>query len=194
MAAQFSLFEDAPEPTDRLLFGLFPPPEVAERITGVGEAARARNGLRGQLLLPERFHITLFHIGDYVGLPRDAVVKAADAAVDVIAHPFTVRFDRVASFRNGPFVMLGDEGELAALQAFRQTLGRAIARTGLKTKSSLTQFKPHVTLLYEKGVAVPEHPVAPVEWTAHEFVLVHSLLGQSRHIPLGRWPLKGSLS
>lgn len=191
MTAQFSLFDEAPEPTDRLLFGLFPPPEVAERIGRAGEAARARNGLRGPLLLTERFHITLFHIGDYVGLPRDAVANAEAAATEVVAHPFTVRFDRAASFRNGPFVLLGDEGDLAALQAFRQALGQAIARTGLKMKSSLTQFKPHVTLLYDKAALAPEQPVEPIEWTAREFVLIHSLLGQTRHIPLGRWSLKG---
>jgi 2'-5' RNA ligase len=37
-------------------------------------------------------------------------------------------------------------------------------------------------------VIAPEK-VAPIAWRAREFVLVHSLLGQTRHIPLARWPL-----
>ncbi len=184
------LFGD-PEPTDRLFFGLFPPPEVAARITVAGEQLRGRNGLRARLLHEERFHITLFHIGDYVGLPCEAVARAGQAAADLVAHPFEVKLDRAASFRNGPFVLLGGEADLAPVLAFRHALGQAIARTGLKTRSSLTQFKPHVTLLYAPGVVVEEQAVAPIQWTAREIVLIHSLLGQTTHIPLGRWPIAG---
>lgn len=43
-------------------------------------------------------------------------------------------------------------------------------------------------LLYDpQGIA--EHAIEPIRWTAREFVLVHSLLGRSRHVPLGRWAL-----
>jgi len=192
VAEQFSLFAEAPtEPTDRLFFGIFPSAEVAAHITAVGEAARARLGLKPQLLQESRFHITLIHIGDYVGLPNDAVARAEAAAGAVIAHPFDVRFDRLASFRNGPLVLLGGEDDLAAVVAYRQSLAAAIARTGLKTKSSLTQFKPHVTLLYDRQTLVDEQACPSVEWRAEELVLIHSRLGQTQHIPLGRWPLKG---
>jgi 2'-5' RNA ligase len=50
-------------------------------------------------------------------------------------------------------------------------------------------FTPHVTLLYD-GMSVAEQPVDPISWTVGEFVLVHSLLGQTRHIILDRWPLR----
>jgi 2'-5' RNA ligase len=33
--------------------------------------------------------------------------------------------------------------------------------------------------------------VEPIRWTVREFVLVHSLLGQTRHVPLARWSLGG---
>lgn len=132
---QPSLFADAPvEPTDRLFFGIFPPLEVAAQITAAGETARRRLGLRPALLQESRFHITLIHIGDYVGLPRDAVARAKAAAETVIAQPFEVRFGRMASFRNGPLVLLGAEDDLAALAAYRFSLASAIARTGLKMK------------------------------------------------------------
>jgi len=47
-----------------------------------------------------------------------------------------------------------------------------------------------VTLLYD-DVLVQERAVEPIRWTVSEFVLVHSLLGQTRHIPLARWSLGG---
>jgi 2'-5' RNA ligase len=49
-------------------------------------------------------------------------------------------------------------------------------------------FVPHVTLLYDaRNVTV--QPVDPLGWTVREFVLVHSLLGQTRYRVLGRWTL-----
>ena len=53
-----------------------------------------------------------------------------------------------------------------------------------------SQVTPHVTLLYD-DVLVEERAVEPIRWTVREFVLVHSLLGQTRHVPLARWPLGG---
>lgn len=47
---------------------------------------------------------------------------------------------------------------------------------------------PHVTLLYDDR-HVAEHAVDTIRWTVQEFVLVHSLVGQTLYIPLGRWPL-----
>ena len=31
--------------------------------------------------------------------------------------------------------------------------------------------------------------IEPIGWTAHEFVLVRSLLGRGTHVPVMRWPL-----
>jgi 2'-5' RNA ligase len=38
---------------------------------------------------------------------------------------------------------------------------------------------------------VAEEPVERVSWKVSEFVLVHSLQGQTRYIPLARWSLGG---
>ena len=38
-------------------------------------------------------------------------------------------------------------------------------------------------------VEIAAQTIEPITWTAREFVLVHSLIGQTRHIPLGRWAL-----
>ena len=75
------------------------------------------------------------------------------------------------------------------MHAFQKALGLSMAHAGLG-KQVARQFNPHVTLLYDRALA-PEAPVEPVSWTVSEFVLIHSLLGQTRHIVLGRWALQG---
>jgi len=45
-----------------------------------------------------------------------------------------------------------------------------------------------VTPLHD-GCRIGRHVVETVAWTVREFVLVYSLLGRTRHVPLGRWPL-----
>ncbi len=189
MSEQFSLFDSAPPPSDRLFFGIYPDATTAEAITGQAQALRGARGLSGRPLATDRFHVTLHEIGVFAGLPRGIVDKALEAGALVAASPFDVVFDRAGSFNNrgaNPFVLRGEAG-LAALVAFQQVLGLAMARTGLGRQVSKT-FTPHVTLLYDKAL-VPEVPIEAVGWTVSEFVLIHSLIGQTRHVPLGRWAL-----
>jgi 2'-5' RNA ligase len=185
-------FEAAPRPTDRLFFALYPDASTAAQIAVLAQQLRTEHGLQGKPLKPERFHVTLHHLGDYAGLPPDLVAAARVAGASVAAAPFDVTFDRVASFtsapRNRPFVLRGDGG-LAALMAFQQNLGEALKKTVLG-RWAKPGFTPHLTLLYDDR-SVPEQAVTPVSWTARELVLVHSLIGQTVHLPLARWPLQG---
>lgn len=183
-------FEAAPRPTDRLFFAIYPDAAAAAQIARLAQQLRAEHGLQGKPLKPERFHVTLHHLGDYAGLPQDLVAAACGAAASLAAAPFDITFDRVASFtsapRNRPFVLRGADG-LAALMAFQQSLGEALKKTVLG-RWAKAGFTPHVTLLYDDR-SVPEQAVTPVSWTARELVLVHSLIGRSLHVPLARWPL-----
>ena len=147
-------------------------------------------GLRGQPLLTDRFHVTLHHLGDYVGLPNDIVAKG-EAAGGALAHaPFEVAFDRAASFANrpgnNPFTLQGGEG-VAALVAFQGALGLKMAGAALRPDK---QFAPHITLLYD-GQVVPAQAITPIRWTVDRFVLVQSKLGQTQHIVLRSWDLTG---
>jgi len=192
-SAQSSLFGDVPaQPTDRLFLGLFPDTATAARIDALGAEVCARHGLRVPRHQPGRLHVTLFHIGDWAGLPMDTVEATRTAAASLHEAPFPVRFDEVATFAGRrdkrPLVLKAGEGN-AALQTFRARLGEALARNGLGRCVSRT-FEPHVTLAYAAQTVEPE-AVTPIVWTAQEFVLIHSLLGQTRHIVLGRWPLVG---
>jgi 2'-5' RNA ligase len=190
MAAQTSLPGFAPPAaTDRLFLALFPDPATVPPLSTLAAEQCARHGLRGRPLLPERFHVTLFHLGDWAGLPPDVVDAAMKAAARVRAAPFEVVFDRVASFDGRrdklPFVLRAEGGN-PALRAFQAELGARLREGGVAPVG--TGFEPHVTLAYDaRKVAV--EVVAPIRWRVDEFVLVHSLLGQTRHLRLAHWPL-----
>ena len=188
MAEQQSLFGDLPPPRekrDRLFFALFPDARTAELIVRCARDLRATHGMSAPVQDAGRMHITLQHVNDYDGLPPQVVKSAINAAETLAMAPFDVTFDRVESFRGSPrpLVLRGDDNP--ALKTFQQALGAAMAKALLPPDKS---FTPHVTLLRDV-VEIPSQPVAPITWTVREFVLIHSLIGQTRHIPLGRWAL-----
>jgi RNA 2',3'-cyclic 3'-phosphodiesterase len=186
--------------TDRLFFALFPSEEAIPQIVKTSQQLRDEHGLTGKSLSNDRLHVTMHHVGDYAGGLPNGLVEATQAVASTIAMPaFDVTFDRAMSFsgrpRNRPFVMRGNErsdGGLAALMAFQKTMYLAMCRVGLQGPRANAKFAPHVTLMYDDQ-GIPEQAVESVHWTAHDFVLVHSLLGQTRHIHLGRWPSKNSI-
>lgn len=187
MTAQLSLFGAAPVATDRLFFAVFPDAQTAARLAALAQDLRAELGLKGMPLAMERFHVTLHHLGDYDGLPRDRVAQARQAGAAVSAAPFEVAFDRAGSFGR-PLVLQGDDG-LAGIRAFQQALGLAMAGAGLGRRVEKA-FTPHVTLLYDEQIA-PTRPVTSIGWIVNELVLVHSLQGKTQHIALDRWALRG---
>jgi RNA 2',3'-cyclic 3'-phosphodiesterase len=197
MSEPSDLFGEIPsaKPTDRLFFALFPSEDAIPQIVKISQQLRDAHGLTGKSLSNDRLHVTLHHVGDYAGGLPDGLVEAAQNVAATIAMPaFEVTFDRAMSFagrpRNRPFVLRGNEGReggLAALMAFQKTMYLAMCRVGLQGPRANAKFAPHVTLMYDDQ-GIPEQAIEPVSWTARDFVLVHSLLGQTKHIHLGRWP------
>jgi 2'-5' RNA ligase len=170
----------------RLFLAAVPDAGTAERIHRLAGVLKRAHKLDGKLIAPERLHISLFFLGDM----SERVIRAAcEAAAELRTDPFEVSFDRTASFRgrpgNRPFVLIGESG-LRRLESFRQMLGAALRRSGLRRPAN-TSFTPHVTLLYDAR-SVDEHPIQPIFWTVMEFVLIRSMKG---HDYLGRWPLRG---
>ena len=180
------------KPTDRLFLAFFPDADAARETAKCANQLRGDNGLSGRPIATERFHITLYHLGDFDALPRDIVAAAHEAAASVMAAPFKITLDRAGNFHrkggNLPLVLRGGDGVAEAV-AFQKILAGAMRNAGCRAGAEL-HFTPHMTLLYDDR-NVPEQPVEKISWIAQEFVLVHSLLGQARHIRLGRWPLRG---
>jgi 2'-5' RNA ligase len=178
-------FDAEPEPTDSLFLALLPDAGARGQLAGLAQQLRGEHDLRGAALAPERFHVTLRSLGSYAGLPPQLVEQARQAGAALVQPAFRVEFDRVMSFSRA-LVLRGGAG-LAGLARFEQALDLALVQSGLGRYAR--PYTPHLTLLYEGGAKVAERPVLPVGWMATEFVLLHSLVGQTRHIVLERWPL-----
>lgn len=194
-------FEAAPGPAPRpparrgrppgpnnLFFALVPAADVVPIIVGVQSQLRDHEGLSGKPIGVDRLHVTLHDLGGCEAPPAAVIEAVRQAAATVRVPPFEVVFDRVLSFANRqrqrPFVLCCS-AELPDLAAFRSTLGRALAEAGVWNDEMKT---PHMTLLYDDRL-VGERIIAPIRWTAHEFVLVRSLRGLGRHEVVARLPL-----
>lgn len=191
MAAQLSLegLEIPSEPTDRLLLGVIPDSVAADRMKEMAFSLGARHGLTGSLVDANRLHVTLCHIGDYHGLPKHFVESAKETAAKIKLRSFDAVFDRVMSFRGSKAFVLRAGDDNVPLHELRLAVFKALKTYGPGCLSGPT-FTPHITLLYDNQT-VAEHPVEPVSFKVHEFVLIHSLLRRSTHIHLARYPLLG---
>lgn len=170
---------------DGLFFSIFPDPAAAVRIANTAKHFRRAYGLKGAPLLTDRFHVTVQGLGSYDGLPRSIVAKAIEAGAAVMSRPFEVAFDRVTRFAGSDALVLCGGDGVDGIVMFHHTLGVAMRTSGL---SAGWQFTPHITLLYD-GRRIEEQFIEPVRWMVRDFVLVHSLRGRTKHIPLERWHL-----
>jgi 2'-5' RNA ligase len=186
----FPGFEPRP-PRDNLFFGLSQASSAAA-IARAAEGLRHLYGLNGRLIGQERLHVSLHAIGLYDGLPNFVIERACEVGAMVSTSPFPLVFDRVMSFDNRrgkrPFV-LRPGYDLARLFTLHEVLGEAMKRARIG-RYVTSRFTPHMTLLYDSRV-VRERPIEPVRMNVNDFVLIHSLVGQSRYIELARWPLRG---
>jgi RNA 2',3'-cyclic 3'-phosphodiesterase len=177
---------------DSLFFALRVGAESAARVMQLCDRLCHENGLRGRRIAADLLHITLRGVGAYDGLPNVIVERAYEAGAAVSTPPFPLMFDRVMSFNSGqrkrPLVLC-PSCDLAGLFKLHLVLGEAMkrARIGRHLRS---HFTPHMTLLYDNRV-VRELRIEPILATVQDFVLVHSIIGQHRHIELARWPLRG---
>jgi 2'-5' RNA ligase len=190
MTEQLSLFGPDGPCINRLFLGIYPAADEAAWTERVAHDLSSTHGLRGRPFKTNHFHSSLCHLGDYPGMPDDVVEAVTSAASEVRMPVFDVVFDRAMSFlrrkRPLPFVLLGDDG-VVGLRALHASVSVAMRRGGFKVRPD---FTPHVTLLYDHR-PVAEEAVETVKWTVRDFVLVHSLLGETRHIRLASFPLLG---
>jgi 2'-5' RNA ligase len=179
--------------TDRLFFAVVPPAVERARIMQRIELLRAEFGLTGRPLSPLCLHVSLHGLGDYwAGLPEALVAAAIRAGGKVSTPSFEVRFDTAMSFyrrqRTRAFVLRTPD-HTAALSGLHRALGERMKTEGLGFWVA-SHFTPHMTLLYDARM-VEEHMIEPLRWDVTELVLVHSLLGQRKHVHLAHWPLRG---
>src|SRR5690606_19117943 len=196
MQAALEGFEAPATPTDRLFFALVPDQAAARRALTLAEALGHAQGAKPRQGALEKFHITVFHVGDFAGWPQQVVAQAQEAAAQLLAEPFDIGLDTLKSFggspRRLPCVLLPSEPP-AALMAFQAAMQACMLRRGLTQGHNLNRpYTPHLTLLYGHQRIEAQPLMPPLCWTAREFVLIRSLIGQGRYEQLGRWALTGA--
>jgi len=171
-----------------LFFALRPPDAMRPRLEALGDTLKRAHRLRGRAITGNRLHNTLAPLPAQENALK-AIIARARRAGDRVRHAaFPVRYEWTGSFRNTggahPLALQGGDG-LNPLREFRRLLAGELRREGFHQPEG---FTPHVTLLWADR-RVDDHPIAPLQWTAPDFTLVASLVGQARHIALASWPL-----
>lgn len=144
--------------------GIQVPPDIADELTKVN--------VPGKKLGAAEKHITLFYVGKKTPL-RDALKAAAICALFARTQsPFKVGTARVTCFPENP-----DDGVpiicrvlSPPLHAFRAKLASAFKRYGVEFSNKYPEYKPHVTLSYDRQ-SIPDMDIQPVVWTVDRFVL-----------------------
>ncbi len=173
-----------------LFFAVLPDTVTSMSAEEVAHNVRRRVGSMATTIPPERLHVSLLSLGGFAGSCPPAVIDSASRAADTVSMPpFRLEFDRVASFSGGrgkrALVLTGGDG-LAGIVALRETLSQAMMKAGLRFPRQ-SGFSPHMTMMYESRTC--DFAVEPIAWTVNRFVLVDSLVGQSRHLHLRQWSL-----
>lgn len=192
MNEQLLLNEECPAKPrrDNLFVALRPPDIIAWDLRDVGLGLQERHDLEGKLRPVSHLHLTLFHVGKFTGLPSDIVEasRRACGAVASVGRSFDLMVDQATCFGTGgkniPLV-LTSRGRNPHLDLLYRRLVLQFAKEGLSA-SKARKFEPHITLSYLKRSFSTE-PIDPLAWTVNDFVLIHSLIGQTKYIELGRW-------
>ncbi|MEA3031007.1 MAG: 2,3-cyclic 3-phosphodiesterase [Sphingomonadales bacterium] len=169
------------QPLHRLFYALRPPPAAASHLHDRCAWLRPAHRRVG----PDRLHITLNILDDRPCLPLDLLAAMVAVGDAVAANPFRIIFDQLSGGRRS--IVLRPSEKIAALHRFQRHLAEGLAHAGVETRRD-ARFSPHITLLH-RGCSGFTEAVDPVSWRVEEFFLIESLVGWTRHVVRGRWPL-----
>jgi 2'-5' RNA ligase len=174
--------DETHEPSKRLFFALNCPPAQRKAIAQWRSALKLRNG---RTVPAENFHLTLMFLGS-VGVAQIADICTAAAKVRVPGVPLRVVLDRVDCWRRAGALVLASEQAPAELLRLVYALEQAMLPFGFEESSK--EFRPHLTLMRDYRVPVPESATPPEFFLrADHFTLYESHKGRYR--ALAEWPL-----
>ncbi|MGH8530788.1 MAG: RNA 2',3'-cyclic phosphodiesterase [Nevskiales bacterium] len=176
---------------NRLFFALWPDDATRVHAHAAAAALQEQQHPGGYLIKPQRYHITLLFLGDFV--PPEQEALALQAAATVKIPPFSLRLERAGGFRNRKVpCWLGPEHPPAVLELLHKDLHMAMMRAQVKPER--LRFVPHLTIIRDAKHTLPSTAVKPIEWLIHEFVLIRSVLQRQppEYQILRRYPLDPS--
>lgn len=164
----------------RLFFAL-KPSRIEANLTGL---FRDATGIPLEVVANDRLHLTLGITSDYAAFPTDVAQRLLTIGEHLAGDPFVLTLDRLSGSERS--VALRPNKRPPALSAMQKQIDDQLRYWNLMRTN--WSFNPHVTLGYRPGLSFLK-PVTPVEWDVHDVVLIHSVVGATRHNELGRWPL-----
>lgn len=134
-------------------------------------------------------HLSIQSLGRYDRISDALIERALRMGSRVEVPEFLATFDRLQGFNgtHGRAVVLTSKRPADGFLTLRKAIWAEMQLAGMDVPPSL-DFSPHVSLAYQQ-TRIPTIPVKSVTWMVHELVLIRSLIGRSKHICLGRWPL-----
>ncbi|MGN6769745.1 MAG: 2'-5' RNA ligase family protein [Rhizobiaceae bacterium] len=191
MAGQLSLAFEAATVRVPVYFALRPALVAVPAITECAEWCRRSYGLSEPIYGPHRLHISLNAVTSPRGPRKGDLEAALRAAEHIRFSPFPVAFGRLRTFRvrrdKQPTVLCCCAG-MGELTALRDALRQALTREGLWRGPA--GFEPHVTLIWDRRSVPPSQLDEPIGWMAEDFVLLRTIVGESRQVEIGRWPFR----
>jgi 2'-5' RNA ligase len=169
-------------------FAVVPPSDIARSIDALGRQLRRSMKLRGNLVGPDRYHVSLCGIGAFGEAPSGIVDRLKQIGASIHAPRFDIFFDQAEAFGSSygqRSLVLTASDTLPALLALQRRLHDAMQAASIPVAE---RFDPHITLLYDKR-PVPRIEIPRLSLTVPEFVLIRSVHGASRHDHLARWSL-----
>ena len=164
----------------RFFYGLQPPRRECALI---GVHRDAIEGAHGHVT-DDRIHLTLSITEDFEDYPEDLAQTLLTIGNDTAAAPFLVSLDRLSGGSRS--IALRPSRKIRNLSDLHRKLDHGLTRRRIRRRD--WSFSPHTTLAYRTGKPF-QQPVTPIAWDATDFVLIHSIVGATQHIELGRWPL-----
>ncbi|QNQ09171.1 2'-5' RNA ligase family protein [Sphingomonas alpina] len=146
-------------------------------------AIEARGARR---ILIDHLHLTLAMTDDHSAFPRDIIDRMMMIGAAVAAEPVEILLEVMAGSNRS--VALRPRRASSVLKGLQRRITDAMRAQGVPERDGGYRFSPHVTLFYRDGRPFNER-IDPIGWVAGELVLIHSLVGRTRHEVLGRWPL-----
>jgi 2'-5' RNA ligase len=164
----------------RLFFALKPSP-IEANLTGL-----IRDAAASELdpVINGRLHLTLGITSDYAAYPQDVAQRLASIGEHLAGDPFLLPLDRLSGSERS--IALRPNKRPAALSALQKQIDDQLRYWNLMRTG--WSFNPHVTLGYRAGLSFLR-PITPLIWDIRDLVLIHSVVGATRHIELSRWPL-----
>ncbi len=174
--------DESHEPLKRLFFALDCAPAQRKSIAQWRSALQLRNG---RPVPAENFHLTLMFLGA-VEVAHIAEICTAASKVRVPGVPLKVALDRLDVWRRAGVLVLAPEQ--ASPELLRLVYGLEQAMLPFGFEDSPKEFRPHLTLMRDYRVPVPESATPPEFFLRADcFTLFESHKGRYR--ALAQWPL-----